>query len=343
MKFRYLIFLYIYLSLISCGTSNIFVDIQRPADITVPQHIESVIIANRSVAGKGNKIGNIVEGLLTGESIGSDRKGSQFCVQGLSNMLTNSKRYVLKGNELVLAGGTGTSQFPNLLTWEFVDEICSNYGSDALIVLSTFDSDSRIIEGKEVVKTKKVNGAKIKEVQFPVTLIMEIQSGWRIYDNINKEIIDVSTFTEIKEYKEWGGSYEDAKSKLPSNRDALLNSGIFAGEKYGFRITPVWLRESRIYYSGKIDEFKLAKNYVNRGEWNQAIELWKDLTEHPDIKISRKAFFNLSLASEMNGSLETAIDYARKAEQMGDKRASSYIIKLKRRQIDEEKLKLQVK
>ena len=41
-------------------------------------------------------------------------------------------------------------------------KICDTYGADALIVLSTFDSDSRTFEGKKIVKTKTVKGAKIK-------------------------------------------------------------------------------------------------------------------------------------------------------------------------------------
>ena len=59
--------------------------------------------------------------------------------------------------------GTGTSTFPDLLSWSKVKKICDTYGSDALIVLSTFDSDSRTFEGKKVVKTKTVKGNKIKK------------------------------------------------------------------------------------------------------------------------------------------------------------------------------------
>ena len=171
---------------------------------------------------------------------------------------------------------------------------------------------------------------------------MEIESGWRIYDLTTKKIVDVSSFTEVKEFYSKGSSYNDARLRLPSKRSALKESGVFAGEKYGFRITPIWIKVSRTYYTGKAEELKLAKNYVKRGDWDQAIEIWKPLTENMDLKTARRAYFNLALASEIKGSLQTAVDYAKKSEQMGEKQASSYIITLKKRIRDEERLKEQL-
>jgi len=341
MKLRNLIYLFVVSVFMSCGTSTLMVSVQRPADISVPQSVQSVVVANRSIAGKGNKVGNVLEGIFSGEGIGADKKGSEYCIMGITEMLQSSERYSLKASEITL-NGTGTSTFPEILSWEDVNSICSNYGADALIVLSTFDSDSRTIEGKSVVRTRTIKGAKVKEVKYPVTLVMEIQSGWRIYDNTKQQIVDVNTFTEVKEFVAWGANHTEARTNLPSKRQALKTSGMFAGEQYGFRITPVWVKVSRTYYSGKLDEFKLAKNYVRRGDWDDAINLWKPLTDHTDIKIARRAYFNLALASEIKGSLQTAIDYAKKAEQMGEKKATSYISTLKKRQRDEERLKEQL-
>ena len=342
MNFKNLLLLLSISFFVSCGTSSVYVKIQRPADISVPQTVKKVVVVNRSIAGKGNMAENIVEGLFSGEAIGADKKGSEYCIMGLTQMLSNSERYELKGGGDLNLKGTGTSTFPELLSWKKVEKICKNYGADAIIVLSTFDSDSKTFEGKSVVKTKTVKGAKIKEVRYPVTLVMEIESGWRIYDAITKKIVDVNKFTEVKEYVEWGSSYDEARSFLPSKRQALKSSGIFAGEQYGLRITPVWTRENRLYYSGKLEEFKQAKNYVKRGDWDKAIEVWKSVSENNDYKIARRAYFNLALASEIKGKLDTAIEYAEKAEQMGVKIATSYISTLKIRKRNEKRLQEQL-
>ena len=62
----YLLLIFVFTS---CGVSSVVVNVQRPADISVPQNIQKVIVANRSAPGKGNLVNNILEGLVTGEEL----------------------------------------------------------------------------------------------------------------------------------------------------------------------------------------------------------------------------------------------------------------------------------
>ena len=150
----------------SCLTSSVVVNIQRPADITISQDIQNVVLVNRSRPSKGNLADNIVEGLVTGEGIGTDRKGAEYCIAGLSNMLENSERFVLKNTGGMELKGTGTSSFPMPLDWNQVKSICGSYAGDALLVLETFDSDSRTMIGAPVTRKRKVKGIKVKEISY---------------------------------------------------------------------------------------------------------------------------------------------------------------------------------
>ena len=326
----------------SCITSSVLVNVQRPADITISQDIQNVVVVNRSRPSKDNLAGNIIEGLISGEGIGSDRKGAEYCVDGLAKMLNSSERFTLKNIEGIELKGTGTSSFPIPLSWNEVKSICGSYDGDALLVLETFDSDSRIIVGAPVARTRKVKGIKVKELRYPATLIMNVESGWRVYD-VNKElIIDENKFTEVKEFKAWGHSPEEAQLNLPSKRIAIKKSGVYAGEQYGFRISPMWVKVNRTYYIGKHEELKNARQYVKNGDWDTAIEIWMPLTDDVDVKIAARATFNMALASEIKGSLNTAIDWAKKAQKLGEKKAYNYINVLNRRKMDQEKLKQQL-
>lgn len=330
------------LGMSSCSTSSVFVNIQRPADITISQDIQNVVVVNRSRPSKENLAGNIVEGLFTGEGIGADGKGSEYCVKGLADMLNSSERFTLKNSGAIELKGTGTTSFPVPLDWNEVKSICGSYDGDALLVLSTFDSDSRTIIGSPVSRTRKVKGVKVKELRYPATLIMDIESGWRIYDANKEQIIDENTFVEVKEFKAWGNSPEEARLNLPVKRIAIKESGVYAGKQYGFRISPIWIRVNRVYYTGKVDEFKMAKSYVKMGDWDEAIALWKPLTKSTDLKVAGKAAFNMALASEIKGGLDAAIEWANKAHKLGEKKARNYINVLHRRKLDEEKLKKQL-
>ena len=340
--FRNLLFFISIVSLASCSTSSVVVKVQRPADITIPSNINNLVLANRSTPSKENLAGNIFEGIVTGEGIGADRKGSEYCLMGLSTILNNSERYTLKNSTGLELKGTGTSSFPAPLKWKKVKSLCSSYDADALLVLETFDSDSRVIVGAPREITRKIKGVKVKEIRVPVTLVMEIQSGWRIYDASNKKIIDENKFTEVKEFKAWGVNPKIAESKLPSRRQALKDAGVFAGEQFALRISPVWTRVRRLYYSGKNEHLKRAKSHVKREDWESAINIWKDLTNNSDEKIAGRSCYNMALASEIKGGLDTAIEWAEKARKKGEKRSRSYISTLHKRKADEEKLKQQL-
>ena len=329
-------------SLSSCVTSSVLVNVHRSADITINKDIQNVVVVNRSRPSKDNLVGNIFEGLISGEGIGTDRKGSEYCVEGLAGMLNDSERFSLKNVGGIELKGTGTSSFPIPLAWSEVKSICGSYDGDALLVLETFDSDYQVLVGPPVARTRKLKGIKVKELRYPATLIMDVESGWRIYD-VNKErIIDENKYIEIKEFNSWGSSPEQAQLNLPSKRIAIKQAGIHAGERYGFRISPIWLKENRTYYIGKHEDLKNARQYVKRRDWDTAIEIWLPLTEDENLKTANRAAFNMALASEMKGSLKIAIDWAEKAQKIGNKRAYNYINVLNSRVMDEKKLKQQL-
>ena len=326
----------------SCITSNVVVNIQRPADITVSQDIQNVVIANRSRPSKENLTGNIVEGIISGEGIGTDRRGAESCIDGLINMLGNSERFTLKNTDGIELKGTGTASFPIPLEWDIVQSLCDPYDADALIVLATFDSDSRSYVGNPVTRTRKKKGVKVKTLRYPAYREITIESGWRIYDLKNKKIIDENKFTEHKEFSAWANSPKAALMSLLSQGSAIRESGVFAGKQYGFRISPIWIKARRTYFKGKHDDLKLAKQYVEKGDWDSAITIWKDLVNSTDEKIARRSAYNMAIASEIKGGLDAAIEWAKKAKNLGEKKAYNYINVLNRRKIDKEKLKQQL-
>ena len=326
----------------SCITSNVVVNIQRPADITVSQDIQNVVVANRSRPSKENLTGNIVEGIISGEGIGTDRRGAEFCIDGLINMLGNSERFTLKNTDGIELKGTGTASFPIPLEWDIVQSLCDPYDADALIVLATFDSDSRSYVGNPVTRTRKKKGVKVKTLRYPAYREITIESGWRIYDLKNKKIIDENKFTEYKEFSAWANSPKEAQMSLLSQGSAIRESGVFAGKQYGFRISPIWIKARRTYFKGKHDDLKLAKQYVEKGDWDSAITIWKDLVNSADEKIARRSAYNMAIASEIKDGLDAAIEWAKKAQNLGEKKAYNYINVLNRRKMDKEKLKQQL-
>ena len=56
-----------------------------------------------------------------------------------------------------------------------MQSLCNSYDADALIVLATFDSDSRSYVGDPVSRTRKVKGVKVKTLHYPAHMDITIE------------------------------------------------------------------------------------------------------------------------------------------------------------------------
>lgn len=296
----------------SCSTSSLTVSVLKPADITVPPRIKNIVVANRSLPAKEEMVVNVVEGILTGEGIFVDREASDQCVKGLVDLMVSSPRYSAHLHSDPNLKGTGTKVFPVALSWRQVDRICKKYGADALVTLATFDSDY-IPKSKVEQKSKIVDGKKVLYDEFSERVDVYINAGWRIYDREKRRIIDEKVYRDFRYWQATGLTKDKALKKLPIMHMVLRDAGFYAGRQYGYRISPVWVRVGRSYYSKGNDDFKAAKYKVKINAWKDAAELWQRHIDDSDPKIAGRAMFNLALANEIEGDLDTAYEWAKKS------------------------------
>jgi hypothetical protein len=329
----------------SCSsTSSVTMEVLVPAQINLPKAIKKVAVVNRSLPAKGEGLSNFLEGFITGENIRGDREASNNCVKGLVNKLNDSPRLGAVLVNYPQIKGTGTREWPLPLDWTMVDSLCTMYKSDALVVLETFDSDVLFSSGKNLVK-QTINDKDTLIAEFFTDLRMNVNAGWRVYDNINKKIIDQNSYVDEKGWQTKGATSDEALKKLPNKRDAVNGAGLFAGGMYGIRISPTWVNVYRSYYkkAKKENGFKTAKKWVKQDKWEQAVIIWTNLAKSTDVKIAGRAYYNLALASEMDGDLDQALIYAKKSvETNSTALARSYVNVITARIIDQDKLKEQM-
>ena len=328
----------------SCRTAQTSMEVLTPAEISVPSHIQSVAVANRSLPGtRADRILNVLEGLVTGEPLFADREGSNHCVNGLIVNLNEGPRFtaVLATDERLF--GTGTRQFPPALSWSQVDSICKKYGVDALILLETFDSNSKESEGSREVKRRR-DGREYIEKVFVAEVCIDVNAGWRIYDNVNRRIIDQNVYLDGRCWTGEGQNIEAARRRLPSRRRAINDAGAFAGHQYALRISPNWVRVNRTFFIGGHDGFKEARQHVRYNNWEAAVKIWENLSRSNDRKIAGRAVFNLAVAAEVRGELDEAIRLVTRAKREYHVReARGYLTALQRRKMDEQRLDQQMR
>lgn len=327
-----------------CGKSSTSIQVLQPADITLPDHIQKVVIMNRTYPEKGSKAWNIMEGILTGEGIGTDRRASEDCLSGLVDIMKQSPRFQLVRPPLKNMEGTGTGQFPTPLQWGIIENLCNLQQADALILLEAFDSDSRMDFTPGTRTARSPEGTNVEIPTVNANMRMNITNGWRIYDPKTKQIIDENRSDDFLNFGGSGDNQAQAVSKMPSRMEALSKVGYHAGQRYGRRISPMWINVSRMYYKKGNGWMEQAARKAETRDWKGAAEMWKKEALNTDKTIAGRACYNMAVASEVEGKLDIAVKWAQDSyAKFGNKKARSYANVLQQRIQDNEKVKFQMR
>ncbi len=319
----------------SCGTSNLTLDVMKPAQISIPQNVKTIAVVNHSVP--KNKWTDIIEGLLTGEVLEQDKKGKEEALRGLINKMGQSNRFVVINTaEFYEGSGSVTGKtFPNPLEWRIVEQICKKYKADAVLCLENFDSDYIVTNFQKQVDK---DGGKVTE--YWAKGVGAINIGFRMYDPRIKSIIDQQQFDFTKTWQAQGSNPGDAVAHLILKSQAVYAAAYAAGEDYAYRVTPLYVTVNRMYYhKGKqSNDIAAGARQAAVNEWNDAINTWQNALNSPHKKDPGRAAYDIAVGYEVLGNLELALEWAKKAyTKYGNNQAQEYVYILERR-INDQKL-----
>ena len=320
-------------ALYSCSSTNlVYIRVQQPAPVTISPEIKNVGIVNRSIVSDKNKALDIIDKVLTVEGDSLDRQAAQAGVIGLADELIKNNRFtgVTAFNSLDLRTNV-PGQFPAPLTWDVVEKICREKHVDALFSLELFDTDSKVSYAAVPVSMKTPLG-NIPGIEHHANMLTTVKTGWRIYDPVEKVVLDEYPITKNVTFTGKGINPVAAAGAIINRKEALIDVSRKTGQDYAFRLIPYWIRVTRDYYVKGTDNFSVAKRRAQTGNWDGAAELWKKETTSSSSKIAGRACYNMAIICEINGQLDKAIEWAQKAyENYNNKLALRYINMLKDR------------
>ncbi|MFN0037600.1 MAG: DUF6340 family protein [Saprospiraceae bacterium] len=325
---------------------NTTLRVLQPAQMTLPEHITTVAIVDRSKPSNGWS--NFLEGLFTGEEIGQDRRSRQTAVDGLTNALTRTPRFQVKSTGIEMEGSKAGASMPYPMDWHEVEKICRDYGTNAVVTIESFDSDNSRSARPYTETRKDKTGKKYTVTTYRSQQRTGVRIGWRLYDPKTKIILDEYVTDDYLERSGSGSTERAALSNLPSQLDVTRDVAYNVGIEYGARIAPIYVNISRAYYhkaKGFKDHMKRAAKYLQDREMEKATTLWKKIiaSAGANRKAAGRAAYNMAVASEINGNLDIALDWAQKSwNEYGNKKAREYINILKQRQNDARKVDAQM-
>ncbi len=339
---KYSIILCLTIAFASCKTQQLYLNVVEPAPVSISRDIKKVGVINRSMPTDETRAIDVIDKALSLEGANLDKDGAQESIKGLSDELLNNNRFTevkilndidFRTPKLVL--------FPVPLSWEIVDQICKETGTDALFSLEKYDTDTHISYSTRKVDIKTLLGT-IPGIEHRADMETIVKTGWRIYDPGAKQILDEYIYQESILFSGSGINPLLAAAALIGRKDAVNEVSNKAGHGYAMRILPYEIRVMRDYYVKGTDNFKIARRKAQLGKWNEAGELWKKETENPDLKVAGQASYNMAIINEINGDLESALQWAQKAwEDYNVKIALRYVRILENRMYKNDVLRMQ--
>ena len=330
------------IAVISCKTQELYLNVTQPAPVTIAPEIKTIGIIDRSNPTDQTKSLDKLDKVLSLEGSKLDSIGTLEAIKGVTRELAANDRF----NEVKLLNGlqfktSSLGGMPRPLTWEQVDGICSDNGTQALFALELYDTDTRISYSTEPGKIKTVLG-DIPALNHRASMETLVKTGWRIYSPSDRKILDEHIIAESIVFSGQGLNPVAAVAGMINRKDAVKEVSRKAGRIYALRLIPYRLKVTRDYYVKGTDNFKIAKRRAQLGKWDEAAELWEKETENPKMKIAGRASYNMAVISEINGDIEGAISWAQKAySDYRNKPGLGYVRILENRRYNKEVLQYQ--
>lgn len=314
----------------------------RPAELTVPQHIQTLIVIDRTLPSDEKK--NKKEEILTGELMHQDQQAVEQSMEGVINMVMNTPRFKIVRTTEKYQGSTTGTLFPEPLSWDIIDQLCEKYGADAVISIETFDSDFILTAGGKLLP--RVDHDRILPVGVSVNGVATVNIGFRLYDPATRTIADEFKFSHKMNVGSQINSVTDVARGVLAKTDAINQVSYAAGQIYGERICPVYYRVTRYFYDRPKRNKKLREG-VRKSEvadWNGAIESWKEaLNETKKRKQKGRLCLNIAVGYEVLGDMDQALDWASKSyTDYREKQADDYVRALRNRINEESVVKSQL-
>lgn len=298
--------------LISCKT-HYRISVQEPALVKLSDSVINVAVINNIT--NENSPEKVIEQVVGATNLNGNVLASERAVDGLRRAIDNSnymKSTTIATQAVRNEGGE--------INWGIIDSICDANQLDA------------VIEMVEIRSISPVGGTVLANATGQGSSRLE---GW-LYVNIYEahSHFAVERFSIRRYYNiPISGSTNIIAilSDVARKREYYRALGWELGYGAGQLIYPKWVWVDRTYFNKGSSSIKRAKPMLREGNWDLARRTLEPDAEYYKEKTRGRVLYNLALAYEGMGMVDTAIEYAEKSAIAGNKLANEYLVKLRRR------------
>jgi hypothetical protein len=316
---------------------EIDISIMQPARITLPLYINQIAFLNRSVVPR--LLHSDSSKWTAEEYYILDTIMNNWIFQGVRQSLKASPLYDLDSITIIRARRNDTTGLLTPMTVRQMNRLKKVHPADAVISLEYYD----IIDSSRVYMVFTGEDTEYPIFMMEAYLGLYTTAAWRIYDLTRDTVFDQHLIRDTLTWYHQGETVEEAVYGLPESVDALRSAAFNVGALYGDRISPGWTETQRYYHASGGKEMRQASIHAQKGEWEEAAEIWKKLSNGDRRWVAAHASFNMALVCEINDEIIDALDWAIKSYSIRQEDLTrEYIDLLKERYEDRRKLNKQV-
>jgi hypothetical protein len=307
------------------------VEVPQASEIILSDSIQSFTLLNRSI---NHEYKNYDERELQVEfykkQFESDRIildsiASDSTLKSLGIFLFESERYdvVIPLHNSIFRTLPYT-ETPEVFDWDFVEEICEEYNTDALLVL-----ENLALRTVTNYTTGIDDYSFLSSIQYHyASMDFYSRSHWRIYYPKTKSIlIDLKMNHDTIYWDNYAYDLTELFQALPSVKNAAIEAGVKVAYDFSKKITPRWIPKTRYYYVLKRPNIDQSVKHAAEGNWGYALENWLKYTESGNRIRRSKVMLNVALAYEMTGDIDNAIYWAKESTETFYRSVSNHYLK----------------
>ncbi len=269
-------------------------EVLEPATVSLPEEVNQLIVLNRAPLSMNSFEAKDVQGLEQKHLLILDTLIVKSIQRGLLTVFRESPIERFHFPYWVDDRREDTTNLEAmLLTRREVEDICLENGGEAILSLESYTMDYEEQSGQPY--PDPFNAYRYYEISTKIKWIIYMPGNPRPFDRYT--MVDTLYFTEFQ-----NGELIQRHSTASMISESFEKSG----GKYGKYLVPVWNRTSRNLYKGKEESLRKASKQTNRGNWDQAYEIWNELSEEEDNTAAAKALYNMAIFHELDDQLDSA-------------------------------------
>lgn len=279
------------------------IEVLKPAWVTFPKNINSVLIVNNAPIqpeNMGHKTEMFNQKPTTPE-MNTDSLGI-FCVSSFAETLAEKDFFYKVETAPLNQSKIDFKLSPQPMSIEKAAELCKIYKTDAVISLN------RILVND--LQAELFNETKNSYISF-LEAIYNLH--WTIYIPETSRSGSIST-NDTLYWESEAFNRKNAIAGLPDRRNALIDGAILSGESAINYFIPKWEKVDRYFFNFTRQPHKKGIDKIYYQSWDEATQIFDSLyNSSKSVSNKMKLANNLSVLYEMKGQIDKAIEYAESA------------------------------